>query len=66
MSFPVLGGPTSSTPFGIRPPSFANRCASSANTVLPWKDFLRGVTTRERGSPFSGLRVRAFQLIEET
>src|SRR6202790_738245 len=31
---PVPGGPTSSTPLGIRPPSFWNFCASRKNSII--------------------------------
>ena len=31
---PVPGGPTSSTPFGIRPPSFWNFCGSFRNSII--------------------------------
>src|SRR5215468_2439994 len=31
---PVPGGPTSKTPFGMRPPSFWNFCASRRNSII--------------------------------
>ena len=33
---PVPGGPMSSTPFGMRPPSFWNFCGSLRNSMISW------------------------------
>ena len=33
---PVPGGPISSTPFGMRPPSFWNFCGSLRNSMISW------------------------------
>ena len=37
---PVPGGPTSSTPFGMRPPSFWNFCGSFRNSIISWSSSL--------------------------
>jgi len=37
---PVPGGPTSSTPLGIRPPNFWNFCGSFRNSMISWSSSL--------------------------
>ena len=37
---PVPGGPTSSAPFGSRPPSFVNFCGSFRNSMISWSSTL--------------------------
>ena len=36
---PVPGGPISSTPLGMRPPSFWNFCGSFRNSMISWSSF---------------------------
>ena len=41
---PVPGGPTSSTPFGIRPPSDENRCGSRRKSTISFTSSLASST----------------------
>src|SRR6266404_164716 len=51
---PVPGGPTSKTPFGIRPPSFWNFCGSFRNSIISCSSSLASSV------PATSLKVRFF------
>ncbi len=51
---PVPGGPTSRTPFGMRPPSFWNFCGSLRNSMISWSSSLASST------PATSLKVTRF------
>src|SRR5208282_125982 len=55
---PVPGGPTSNTPFGMRPPSFWNFCASRRNSIISRSSSLASST------PATSLNVTFFCCIE--
>ncbi len=51
---PVPGGPMSSTPFGILPPSFVNFCGSLRNSMISWS------STFASSTPATSLNVTFF------
>src|SRR5208337_4950057 len=55
---PVPGGPTNSTPLGIRPPSFWNFCASRRNSMISLSSSLASST------PATSLKVTFFCCME--
>ncbi len=57
---PVPGGPTSNTPFGIRPPSFWNFCASRRNSMISFSSSLASST------PATSLNVTFFCCMESS
>src|SRR5579872_3586940 len=57
---PVPGGPTSSTPLGMRPPSFWNFCASRRNSMISFSSSLASST------PATSLKVTFFCCIESS
>ena len=57
---PVPGGPISSTPFGMRPPSFWNFCGSLRNSMISWSSSLASST------PATSLNVTFFCELDES
>ena len=57
---PVPGGPTSSTPLGIRPPSFWNFCGSRRYSMISFSSSLASST------PATSLKVTFFCCIESS
>ena len=56
---PVPGAPTSSTPLGIRPPSFWNFCGSFRNSMISWSSSLASST------PATSLNVTFFWELDD-
>ena len=57
---PVPGGPISSTPFGMRPPSFWNFCGSLRNSMISWSSSFASST------PATSLNVTFFCELDES
>ncbi len=57
---PVPGGPISSTPFGMRPPSFWNFCGSFRNSMISWSSSFASST------PATSLKVTFFCELDDS
>ena len=57
---PVPGDPMSSTPFGMRPPSFWNFCGSRRNSMISWSSSFAS------SAPATSLNVTFFCVLDES
>ena len=57
---PVPGEPMSSTPFGMRPPSFWNFCGSRRNSMISWSSSLAS------SAPATSLNVTFFCVLDDS
>ena len=57
---PVPGEPISSTPFGMRPPSFWNFCGSLRNSMISWSSSFASST------PATSLNVTFFCVLDDS